>query len=333
MLLMRLARRGRVAALLLAAVAGVVPGAALAQSWRPERPVELIVPTAAGGINDQITRLMQKIWQDEKLLNVAAVIMNKGGGNQSLAVVYLTQKAPDPHYLLYATATVFTNQLAGLTPLGYTDLTPLACLVVDFSVVTVAVDSPIKTMRDLVDRLKADPGAVAFGLVSRGGPNHLALSQAVRSAGVDPRKLKTVVFKTNAESYMAVVGGHIQAVVSSVSAALPQVQAGHTRMLAIAAPQRAAGPLASLPTMREQGIDATGISNWRAIFGAKGMTPAQAAFWDNALARMAASGEWSRELDGTNMAQLFLRGKDFLKYLDEEYAATRSVMTDLGLIK
>jgi len=301
--------------------------------WRPEKAVEIIVPTAAGGINDQITRLMQKVLQDEKLLTVPAVIMNKAGGNQSLAVVYLTQKAPDPHYLLYATATVFTNQLAGLTPLGYTDLTPLACLVVDYTVVTVAADSPIKSMRDLVARLKADPGAVTFGLVSRGGPNHLALSQAVRSAGIDPRKLRTVVFKTNAESHMAVVGGHIQAVVSSVSAALPQVQAGHTRMLALAAAQRASGPLAGLPTMREQGLDATGISNWRAIFGAKGMTPAQAAFWDNALARMAASVEWSRELEGTNMARHFLRGRDFARYLDEEYAATKAVMADLGLVK
>ena len=301
--------------------------------WRPEKAVEIIVPTAPGGINDQITRLMQKVLQEEKLLIVPVVIMNKAGGNQSLAVVYLTQKAPDPHYLLYATATVFTNQLAGLTPLGYTDLTPLACLVVDYSVITVAADSPVKTMRDLVERLKADPGALSFGMVSRGGPNHLALSQAVRSAGIDPRKLKTVVFKTNAESHMAVVGGHIQAVVSSVSAALPQVQAGHTRMLAIATSQRVAGSLAAVPTMREQGIDATGISNWRAIFGAKGMTPAQASFWDNALARMAASEDWNRELDGTNMSRLFLRGKEFAKYLDEEYAATKSVMTDLGLIK
>lgn len=325
---------GRAITVLIAAVTGAATDTARAQpSWRPEKAVEIIVPTAAGGINDQIARLMQRVLQEGKLVPTPIIILNKAGGNQSLAVVYLTQKAPDPHSLLYATATVFTNQLAGLTPLGYSDLTPLACLLVDYTVITVAADSPVKTMRDLVERLKVDSGAISFGMVSRGGPNHLALSQAVRSAGIDPRKLKTVVFKTNAESHMAVVGGHIQAVVSSVSAALPQVQAGHTRMLAIAAPQRMTGPLAGLPTMREQGINATGISNWRAIFGAKGMTPAQAAFWDGALARMAASEEWHRELDGTNMARLFLRGRDFAKYLDEEYAATRAVMTDLGLIK
>lgn len=302
-------------------------------AWRPEKAVEIIVPTAAGGINDQISRLMQRVLQDEKLVPTPVIVMNKAGGNQSIAVVYLTQKATDPHHLLYATATVFTNQLAGLTPLGYTDLTPLACLVVDHTVVTVAADSPIRTLRDLMERLKADPGAVSFGMVSRGGPNHLALSQAVRSAGIDPRKLRTVVFKTNAESNMAVIGGHIQAVVSSASAALPQVQAGQTRLLAIASAQRAAGPLAQVPTMREQGISATGIANWRAIFGAKGMSAAQVAFWDNALARMASAEEWNRELDSTNMSRHFLRGRDFSQYLDDEFAATRAVMADLGLTK
>jgi putative tricarboxylic transport membrane protein len=136
-------------------MAGAVAGQ---PAWRPEKPVEIIVPTAAGGINDQISRLMQRVLQDGKLVPTPMVILNKSGGNQSLAVVYLTQKAPDPHYLLYATATVFTNQLAGLTPLGYTDLTPLVCLVVDHTVITVAADSPIRTLRDLIDRLMADLG-------------------------------------------------------------------------------------------------------------------------------------------------------------------------------
>jgi putative tricarboxylic transport membrane protein len=325
---MRTASHGRAVACALLFLAGP------AQSqWLPDRPVEIVVPTAAAGINDQISRLMQRVLQNEKLVTTPMVVMNKAGGNQNLSVVYLTQKAPDPHYLLYATATVFTNQLAGLTTLGYTDLTPLANLVVDHTVITVAADSPMRTLRDLIERLKADPGAVSFGMVSRGGPNHLALSQAVRSAGIDPRKLRTVVFKTNAESNLAVVGGHIQSVVSSASAALPQVQAGQTRMLAIVAAERAAGPLAQVPTVREQGINATGIANWRAIFGVKGMGAAQAAFWDNALARMAGAEEWNRELDSTNMSRHFLRGADFRRYLDEEFAATRAVMADLGLVK
>jgi putative tricarboxylic transport membrane protein len=306
---------------------------ARAQAWRPEKPVEIVVPTAAAGINDQLSRLMQRVLQEQKIINVPAVVMNKPGGNQSLAVVYMSQRAADPHHLFYSTATLFTNQLAGLTELGYKDLTPVALLVEDYSVITVGAGSPVKSLKDLVDQLKADPGSAAFGMVARGGPNHLALSQVMRSAGVDPRKLRTVVFKTNAESFLAVMGGHIQAVVSSVSAALPQAQSGNTRMLAVVAPQRGAGAIANIPTTREQGIDATGISNWRAIFAAKGVTPAQAAYWDNALAKMAASEEWKKEIEGTNMQPRTMRAAPFAKFLDAEYAVTRAVMSDLGLIK
>jgi putative tricarboxylic transport membrane protein len=219
----------------LAFVVSALATSAYAQpAWRPEKPVEIVIPTGAGGINDLNARLIQKTLQDSKA-PTPIVVVNKPGGNQNLAVVYLTQHPTDPHYLLYSTATIFTNQLAGVTPQRYSELTPLALLLVDYTVITVRADSPLKSMRDLVAQLKSNPESVSFGLVARGGPNHLAIAQAMRSAGIDPKKLKLVVFKTNAESLTAVAGGHIQAVVSSASAAQPQVEAGNARMLGIAA--------------------------------------------------------------------------------------------------
>lgn len=334
MSLAQFARSSISSAMLLAALAAQFATEARSQSaWRPEKAVEIILPTGAGGINDQMARLAQKILQDEKLVTTPILIMNKPSGNQVLAVVYLNQHAADPHYLLYSTPTVFTNQLAGISPQHYTDLTPIALLFVEHTVITVRMDSPIKNMRNLVDRLKADPESIAFGLSSRGGPNHLALSQAVKSAGIDPRKLKAAVFKTNAESMTALVGGHLQAVVSSVSAAFAQVEAGNARMLAVTAPQRMTGALANVPTLREQGIDATGVANWRAIFGPKGLTPAQIAFWEEVLARVVAKDEWKKPLDENNLARHFLRSRDFANYLEGEYNVTKAVMTDLGLAR
>ena len=323
-------RSALLAALCVGAVASLP---ATAQGWKPEKTIEIIVPTGAAGINDSNSRLIQKTLQDRKLVSVPVLVQNKAGGNQSLAVVYLNQHPADPHYVMYATATLFTNQLAGVTPLHYKDLTPLALLLVDYTVITVKADSPMKGMRDLVDRLKADPESISFGVVARGGPNHLAVAQAMRSAGVDPKKLKLVVFKTNAESVTAVIGGHVHAMVSSVSAALPQVQAGNARMLAVAAPQRVGGSLAKLPTMREQGIDAIGISNWRAIFGAKGITAPQVKFWEDALATVVTTPDWKQQLEHNNLESRFTRGGDLVKFMDTEYAATRAVMVDLGLAK
>jgi putative tricarboxylic transport membrane protein len=302
-------------------------------TWRPEKPVEIIVPTGAAGINDSNARLIQRTLQEQKLTSVPVLVQNRPGGNQSLAPTYLSQHPGDPHYLFYATATLFTNQIAGLTPLHYKEFTPLALLLEDYTVITVKADSPLKTMRDLVQRLKSDPESLSFGLVARGGPNHLAVAQAMRSAGVDPKKLKLVVFKTNAESIMAVIGGHVHAMVSSTSAALPHVQSGNARMLAVAAPQRGTGSLANVPTMREQGIEATGISNWRIIFGAKGINGAQAAFWEDALAKVVTAPAWKQQLSDNNLESKFMRGRDLPKWLDTEYAATRAVMTDVGLVK
>ncbi|MGZ8230898.1 MAG: Bug family tripartite tricarboxylate transporter substrate binding protein [Burkholderiales bacterium] len=311
----------------------VVVQAQAQSAWRPEKPVEIIVPTGAGGINDLNSRLIQKTLTDQKLVPTPVLVMNKAGGNQRLAVEYLTQHSADPHYLLYTTATLFTNHIAGVAPYHYKDLTPLALLLVDYSVVSVKRDSPIKGMRDLAERLKANQESVSFGVVARGGPNHLALAQSLRTAGVDPKKLKLVVFKTNAESITAVIGGHIDAMVSSVSAALPQHQAGNSRILAVAAPQRVGGPLANVPTMREQGIDAVGISNWRIIFGAKGLSVAQATFWEDALAKVVATSEWKQQLESNQLESKFMRGRELGKWLDGEYAATRAVMSDVGLVK
>lgn len=299
--------------------------------WKPDKAVEIITSSAAGGSNDQVARVMQRILQDSKLAPTPITIANKPGGNQTLAVVYLNQHPADPHFHLLANPTLFTNFISGITQLSHADLTPLALLLTEHTVISVRADSPIKTMRDLIDRMKADPESVPVGIVSRGGPNHLALSQALKSAGVDARKVRAAVFKTNAESMTAMVGGHLQLVASSVSSSAAQVKAGNARVLAVAARQRLAA-LPNVPTFREQGIDSW-VSNWRAMFGPKGMTPAQIAYWDETLAKMAASEDWNKQLEVQSWDGQFLRSREFVKYIEAEFATTRTIMTELGLAK
>ena len=316
-----------------AAALCAVPVLTWAQAgWRPEKAVEMVITTAPGGSNDQIARLIQKIWQDEKLVTVPVLILNRPGGNQTVAVVYVTQHAGDPHYLLMANPTIVTNQLAGITPLGPADLTPLALLLVEHTAISVRADSPIRNLQDLAARLKANPESMALGIVARGGVNHLAVAQAVKTAGVDVRRLRAVVFKTNAESMTALVGGHIQFVASSVTTAMTQVGTGSARIIGIAASQRMGGPLAGVPTFKEQGAGSW-VSNWRGIIGPKGMTAAQIAFWEEALGKMAATDEWKKQTEAREWGGQFLRSREFVKYLDGEYAASRAIMVELGLAK
>jgi putative tricarboxylic transport membrane protein len=293
----------------LALALALAPGAWGQSSWRPEKPVEFIVPTAPGGNNDRLTRLAQKILQDRKLVTTPSVVINRSGGNQTLAVHYALQHAGDPHYVLFSNPALFTNELNGISTRRYTELTPLALLVVENSVLTVRAGSPIRNMADLAERLKADPDSVSFAMPARGGQPHLTAAAAVRAAG-----------------------GHVDVMVSSSGSVLGLVQSGQARVLAVAAAQRMKGPLASAPTFREQGIDTTGIPAWRGFLGPQQLTPAQVAFWDDAFSKMVDSAEWKKSLEEGDVSQ-YMRSREFARYLDTEYAAIRAIMSELGLTK
>lgn len=301
--------------------------------WQPGGPVEIVVPTGAGGENDRVARSIQKIFEEKKLVTTPVLVVNKAGGNQVLSTAYVAKKTADPHVLLYATGTVQSNEIAGLTDISYRDLTPIAKLRCDNTAVTVAPDSPIKDMPDLVRRLKADIKSVSFGTVSRGGANNLVLAKALRSAGVDPNGLKLVVFKTNAQSMTAVMGKHVDAVGSSVSAAFSNVEAGKLRILAVSAQKRLKGILADVPTIAESGLDVRGVSNCRYIYAPKGITPAQRAFWEKAMAAVDADKEWQADIERRNQERVFLTGKELEASLAETYEGTKAAMTDIGLAK
>ena len=302
-------------------------------AWKPEKPVELIIPTGPGANNDRMVRIIQKVLQDQKRVTTPVLAVNKPGGNQQLAVIYLGQRGADPHSLLLTNPTIFTNELTGVTQQHYTALTPIALLLVESNAITVKADSPMKNMRDLMDRLKADPDAVSFAMPSRGGVPHLALAAAVKAAGLDPKKLKVVVFKASGESITAVSGGHVHAMVSSLASVMPQVKAGSLRVLAIAARERRGGAAANVPTLREQGIPSDGVAAWRGMSGPKGLSAAQIAFWDDALAKAVESADWKHFLEENDVSSSYLRSRDFAKYLEGEYATTKAVMADLGLLK
>ena len=129
------------ALVLLAACAGSAIHAQPA--WRPDKNMELIVPSNAGSGADASARLIQKIWQDAKLLDTTITVNNKPGGGGAVAWTYLNTHPGDGHYLAFTSATLLTNKLAGLNPLGYTDVTPIANLLSEYIAFSVKADSPI----------------------------------------------------------------------------------------------------------------------------------------------------------------------------------------------
>ncbi len=311
-------------------VLATVSAASVAQSWKPEKTVEVVVSSAPGGSNDRVARMIQKIVQEQKLIPVPITVLNKPGGNQTISRAYINQFPGDAHYLEIGNPTLIANTITGLQQ--FTDFTPIVLMINEFTAFTVRADSPLRNAQDLVAQQRKDPESVSIGVSNRGGTNHLALSLLAKAGGVDVRRLKVVVFKTNAEGLTAILGGHIQLVASAVGTVMGQVRSGKTKIISIGAPQRLGGDLTQVPTLREQGYDIS-LSNWRAIIGPKGLSAAQAAYWEEVLSRVVASEDWKSTIEQQFWDSNFLRGREFGKYMEQEYAQTKVIMTELGLGK
>ena len=303
-----------------------------AAEWKPTSPVEIVVPNAPGGGNDAVGRLMQRIWQERKMIPVSSVVTNKTGGGGSVAITYLTQKTNDPQVMAVVSITQQLNYIAGNSPRPHRDFTPLAIMIGDYIGYAVKVDSPITSGRDLMERLKKDPGAISAGVTAIGGNNHVAYVMAARAAGIDTKRLKTPVFQSSGESLTALLGGHIDLHIGSVGPLTKHVEAGRVRLIAVTSERRLRGTFANAPTWKEQGIAGT-FNTWRGLWAPKGLTAEQIAYWDDVLERLSRDAQWKETLDANHWENDFKPNREAVRYLDALHVELREAMKDLGLAK
>jgi putative tricarboxylic transport membrane protein len=322
----------RRAAWLIAALV-LAPAAGLAQAWKPEKPVEIVIGTSPGGPQDRTGRLIQRILQEQKWVPTPVNIVNKAGGGGVIGLTYVSQHPGDGHYLMLNSITLFTNHITGRSALAYTDFTPIAVLGVEYVGVAVRAESPLKSGRDLVERLKKDPAALSVSIgTTFGNATHVSFALAMKEAGVDIRKLKTVVFNSGGDAMTALLGGHVDAMASAPSTLVQQIKAGKVRMLAIGAPQRLGGDLAGIATWKELGINSN-FELWRGFAGPKGLARAQIQFWDDALGKLVQTEEWKGDLARYVMENVYRNSADTGRYWKSEHDEVKPVLIELGLAK
>ncbi|MEI7681180.1 MAG: tripartite tricarboxylate transporter substrate binding protein [Betaproteobacteria bacterium] len=308
-------------------------GSAFSADWRPDKRIEIVVPNAPGGGNDRIVRLVQKIAQERKLIDPQTIITNKPGAGVVLGLTYLNTHPGDGHYIGIISATFTGDSISGRNTIGLNDLTPIAQLFTEYVAFGTRTNSPIKTAKDLVARLKVDTGTVSTAIAGGiGNHNYTALALLARAAGGDLKGLKAVVFNGGSEAITAAMGGHVELVISPAATLLPHVRAGTMRILAIGAPVRLPGPYASIPAWKELGVDAP-LSNWRAIVGPRGLSLAQTAYWENVFSRVVDSDEWKKMLEENSLVSEFLRSGETRAQLKIEYEELKAIMVELGLAK
>ena len=313
-----------------------IPALALAQApqtgWKPERPLELVVGAAPGGANDRIGRSIQRMLQDAKLAPTVLVV-NRPGGGQSVAFSYLSTHPSSPYYLGLASSSWLTTIAAGRGTVTPRDLTPIVKFLDEYQVFFVRADSSIRNARDIVEHLKKDPASLSFGFsTAAGNPLHIAIAALARQAGVEPSKVKAVVFNSGTDTALQVAGGHLDVGVQSPGSAAQLVEAGKIRVIAVAAPKRHGGRLATVPTLREQGI-AVDANVFYTMFAPRGIDVAQTAYWDEAISRVMQSDLVKKDLELNYWTIGIIGHRDLPAFLEREQENYRRALADMGLLK
>ncbi len=294
----------------------------------PDKPITLIVQSSAGGGSDIFARTLASGFEKEKILPQPIVVENKSGGSGAVAFAYTAGKKGDPYYIQTAVANFMTTPLQGLSQVTYKDFTPIANFAFDEYVVLVKADSKYKSMQDIVADAKARPKDIKVGGAELGASDSIATYLLEKAAGV---KFNYIVFTGGGESTAALLGGHVDMIVGNPGESMEMVKGNKVRALGVFAEKRLAG-WPDLPTMKEQGIDATYVQN-RGIVAPGGLPAAERKVIEDAMQKYSKGDTFKKYTKDNFLTEAWMDGETFGKWLDSENNRYRTILTEMGVLK
>ncbi len=290
----------------------------------------IIAPANPGGGWDQTARSLQTVMQQEGISGNVQVQNVPGAGGTIGLAQFASQQKGNPNALIVGGYVMVGAILTNKSPVTLKDVTPIARLTGEYEAVVVPASSDIKTMGDLVEALKKDPGAVSWAGGSAGGTDHIAVGLIAKAAGVDPTKINYIAYSGGGEALAAILGSQVTAGISGYGEFESQVKAGTLRLLAVSSAERIAG--VDAPTLKESGVDVV-VENWRMVAAAPGLSDEQRAAVSADIEKLAKSAGWQEVLKTKGWQDSYLAGDAFKAQLDKDVAATEGVLKDIGLVK
>jgi putative tricarboxylic transport membrane protein len=256
---------------------------------------------------------------------------NKGGAGGTIGLAQFVNASKGDGNAMIVTGAVMVGAIVqNKPPVTLAQATPIARLFYEYNVFVVPANSPIKSMKDIVDMLKKDPGSVKWGGGSRGSVDHISVAQIAKDAGVDPTKINYVPFQGGGEASAAILGGHVTVGTSGWNEMVQFVKSGKMRALAVTSGTKLPGE--TVPTLKEQGINVE-IGNWRGVYGAPGITPEQRKALTDAVVAGTKQKSWSDALASNDWFASVLTGEEFSKFVDAEHKRIEESMRAVGLVK
>ena len=306
------------------AAAGVLPFSAHAAT-----NVKMMIPANPGGGWDTTGRALGKALTEAKVADTVTYD-NRGGAAGALGLAqFVNGSKGDPNALMVMGAVMLGGLITGKPPVSLSQATPIARLSSEYNVFVLPANSPFRSMKEVVEQLKKDPGSVKWGGGSRGSTEHIAAAMIAQKVGADPSRINYLAFRGGGEATAAVLGGNVTVGGSGYSEFAEYIKAGKMRAIAVTSAKRLPG--VDVPTLREQGIDVE-IGNWRGVYGAPGITAEQRkALTDRVLAALRTPA-WNEALNKNNWTPAILSGEAFARFVDDDMASLRATMVKSGMV-
>jgi putative tricarboxylic transport membrane protein len=291
--------------------------------------IKMMIPANPGGGWDTTGRALGKALQESGVAS-SVTYENKGGAAGIIGLAqYANATKGDGNSLMVMGAVMLGGIITGKPPVSLDKVTPIARLTSEYNVFVVPANSPLKTMKDVVDQLKKDPGSVKWGGGSRGSTEHIAAAMLAREVGVDAAKINYVPFRGGGEAVAAILGGNVTVGGSGYSEFQQYIETGKMRPIAVTSGKRLKG--INIPTMIEQGYNVE-IGNWRGVYAPAGLTVAQRKGLTDMVMKATKSKSWAESLEKNNWTPAWMPNPEFDDFVDREFASLRATMVKSGMI-
>src|SRR5712691_6612643 len=318
-----------------ALAAAVLASAPAMAAWDPTKPVEIVVAAGAGGASDQMARMMQAAIQKNNLMKQPMVVSLKGGASGAEALMYMKSSEGDPNKVLIAYSLIYMLPLSAKIPFNWRELTPVAVIALDQFVLWDNASGP-KSVKDFIAAAKAASSPFKMGGTGSKREDHVLTVFIEKRTGA---KFAYLPYKSGGEAATQLVGGHTASNVNNPSENLEVWRAGQVRPLCVFDKERMQYKTKvtesmswnDIPTCKDQGVDVQYLM-LRAMFLPGKVTPEQTAFYVDLFSKLTQTSEYKEYMEKQALKPVFLTGKDMLKFLEEDDALNRNLMTEAGFV-
>ncbi len=312
----------------LKSLAALAAAGALPMTAHAAANIKMLIPANPGGGWDTTGRALGKAMVESKAADTVQYD-NKGGAAGTIGLAQFANATKgDANSMMVMGAVMLGGIITGKPPVGLDKVTPIARLTSEYNVFVVPANSPLKTMKDVVEQMKKDPGSITWGGGSKGSTEHISASMLARLVGVDPKKVNYVAFRGGGEATAAILGGNVKVGGSGYSEFAEYITAGKMRAIGVTSEKRLPG--IAVPTMKEQGYDVV-LGNWRGVYGAQGISAEQRAALTEIVVKATKTKAWTEALEKNGWTPALLTGKAFDDFVDSDFAALRGTMHLAGM--